>query len=105
MNVREQLGILRSRIMYYAKPRNRQRLMRFYAPFVPAGSLCFDIGAHLGNRSDAWLRLGAKVVAIEPQPACIRFLKKHFLKNHLKNLRMHSNFQLATSDDLSMYST
>ncbi|MEM6343684.1 MAG: FkbM family methyltransferase [Bacteroidota bacterium] len=81
MKIRQSLGILRSRIMYYAKPRNRQRLKRFYAPFVPKGSLCFDIGAHLGNRSDAWLALGAKVVAVEPQPACIRYLKRHFEDN------------------------
>ncbi|MFK7920810.1 MAG: FkbM family methyltransferase [Bacteroidia bacterium] len=55
--------------------------MRFYAPFVKEGSLCFDIGAHLGNRSDAWLALGAKVVAVEPQPACIDYLKRHFGAN------------------------
>ena len=49
-NFRSRLGILRSRIMYYGKPFNRRRLRKFYSAFVPKGGLCFDIGAHLGNR-------------------------------------------------------
>lgn len=81
MNIRQQLGILRSRIMYYAKPRNRRRLMDFYAAWIGPDSLCFDVGAHLGNRTDAWLAMGARVVAVEPQPACIRYLKRHFGRN------------------------
>ncbi|MDJ0621877.1 MAG: FkbM family methyltransferase [Desulfocapsaceae bacterium] len=52
--------------------------MRFYRQFVKPGDLCFDLGAHLGNRSDAWLRLGAKVIAVDPQPICIEYLEKHF---------------------------
>jgi len=64
--------------MYYGKPFNRRRLMQFYSQFVQPGDLCFDLGAHLGNRSDAWLRLGAKVIAVEPQPVCVEYLEKHF---------------------------
>jgi FkbM family methyltransferase len=75
------LGIIRSRIIYYGKPFNRRRLKRFYSQFVQPGALCFDIGAHLGNRSDAFLRLGARVVALEPQPACVRDLKQRFKGN------------------------
>jgi FkbM family methyltransferase len=67
--------------MYYGKPFNRRRLTRFYGQFVKEGDLCFDVGAHLGNRTDAWLRLGAKVIAVDPQPACISFLKSHFGTN------------------------
>ncbi|MDX1908516.1 MAG: FkbM family methyltransferase [Bacteroidia bacterium] len=74
-------GVLRSILMYYYKPFNRRRLQRFYQAFVSPGALCFDIGAHLGNRTDAWLALGARVVALEPQPACITFLKKKWA-NH-----------------------
>ena len=44
-----------------------RRLDEFYRPFVPAGGLCFDIGAHVGNRSRSWSRW-ARVVAVEPQP-------------------------------------
>ena len=77
-SISQQLGLLRSRLMYYGKPFNRQRLMRFYRQFVQPGDLCFDVGAHLGNRADAWLRLGAKVVAVDPQPICIEYLEKYF---------------------------
>ena len=72
------LGILRSQLIYYGKPFNRRRLTRFYRDFVGPGDLCFDIGAHLGNRTDAWLRLGAQVVAVDPQPACMRYLRHRF---------------------------
>lgn len=74
------LGILRSQLIYYGKPFNRRRLKRFYSAFVKPGDLCFDIGAHLGNRTDAWLRLGARVVAVDPQPACMRYLRRRFGK-------------------------
>ncbi|RMG66649.1 MAG: FkbM family methyltransferase [Bacteroidetes bacterium] len=72
------LGILRSQLIYYGKPFNRRRLMRFYRDFVQPGDLCFDVGAHLGNRTDAWLRLGARVLAVDPQPACMAYLKRRF---------------------------
>lgn len=76
--LRQQLGVLRSIAMYYWKPFNKKRLMAFYAPFVKENALCFDIGAHLGNRTNAWEALGARVVAVEPQPQCMQFLKKKF---------------------------
>ncbi len=53
-------------------------MTKFYQPFVARDSLCFDIGAHLGNRSAAWLSLGARVIAVEPQPSCVRFLNQKF---------------------------
>lgn len=84
----KQIGIVRSFFIYYLKPFNGKRLINFYGLFVKKGDLCFDIGAHLGNRSNAWLKMGAKVVAVEPQPTCIRFLNKKF--------SYHENFQLVT---------
>lgn len=50
----------------------------FYARFVHEGSLCFDIGANVGNRSSIFLSLGARVVAVEPQPACAAALRSRF---------------------------
>ncbi len=78
MQLRKQLGIIRSYLMYYGKPFGQRKLRRFYGNFVKKGDLCFDIGAHLGNRSSVFRDLGARVVAVEPQPACIRFLEKKF---------------------------
>ncbi len=79
--LKEQYGIWRSRVIYYGKPFNGRRLRSFYRQFVGAGDLCFDIGAHVGNRTEAFLKLGARVIAIEPQPQCIRFLEKQFEQN------------------------
>ena len=68
-------GLGRSLWMYYGRPSNRVAMDRFYGEFVRPGALCFDIGAHVGNRSRAWSRLGASVVAVEPQPDFARFLR------------------------------
>jgi FkbM family methyltransferase len=48
----------------------------FYGAFVRPGALCFDIGAHVGDRTRCWRRLGAaRVVAVEPQPDFARLLR------------------------------
>ena len=44
-----------------------ERRLRFYAQFVSPGDLVFDVGANFGNRTKVLLRLGASVVAFEPQ--------------------------------------
>jgi FkbM family methyltransferase len=48
---------------------------RLYARFVRRGDLVFDIGAHVGDRVASFRRLGARVVAVEPQPAMVKVLK------------------------------
>lgn len=71
-------GLLRSIAIYYANPLKLQRMRRFYAPFMQPGDLCFDIGAHVGNRLWAWTALGARVVGVEPQPRCMQFLRRWY---------------------------
>src|SRR5262245_3241112 len=68
-------GVARSVAMSYGIPLRARRLRRFYAQFVTAGSLCFDVGAHAGNRVRCWRKLGARVIAIEPQPDFVRLLE------------------------------
>ena len=46
-----------------------------YARFVRPGDLAFDIGAHVGDRIGSFRRLGARVVALEPQPLCARAIR------------------------------
>lgn len=53
----------------------------FYSQFIDKGDLCFDVGANIGNRTDIFLSLGAKVVCIEPQEICIRKLRKKYEEN------------------------
>lgn len=50
----------------------------FYRQFVMPGDLVFDVGANVGNRVEALLGCGAKVVAVEPQPSCAATLEKKF---------------------------
>ncbi|MFO1037372.1 MAG: FkbM family methyltransferase [Geminicoccaceae bacterium] len=68
-------GLVRSLRMYYGDPAHRRRSRAFYRGLVRPGDLCFDIGAHVGNRSRCWSKLGARVVAVEPQPDFVRFLR------------------------------
>lgn len=53
----------------------------FYRQFVSKGSLCFDIGANIGQKIEFFLKLGARVIAVEPQPACFSFLKRIYGRN------------------------
>ena len=53
----------------------RAAMDRLYRGFVQPGDLVFDVGAHVGDRIAAFRRLGARVVAVEPQPALVRTLK------------------------------
>ncbi len=76
--MRQWLGIARSIAIYYGNPIKLNRMQRFYAQFIRPGDLCFDIGAHVGNRSWIWSRLGAHVVALEPQPLCMKLLRRWY---------------------------
>jgi len=72
---RTALGVARSLRIYYGD-RDRSRAMdALYRPLVPAGSLAFDVGSHVGDRVACFRRLGARVVAVEPQAALVRTLE------------------------------
>lgn len=62
------VGLLRSLLVYHGQVWRTRALDRHYRDLIPAGSLCFDIGAHVGNRTLAMRRRGGRVVAVEPQP-------------------------------------
>jgi len=61
-------GILRSLATYYAGTGRQGAMDRLYRRFVRPGTLVFDIGSHVGDRVASFRRLGARVVAVEPQP-------------------------------------
>lgn len=69
------VGLARSLAIYHAVPFRQRRLRRLYARFVKPGDLAFDVGAHAGNRTRALRALGARVVAVEPQPDFQRVLR------------------------------
>lgn len=62
-------GVVRSLGIYYGNRQRRDAMERLYRRFVKPGDLVFDIGAHVGDRVAAFRRIGARVVAVEPQPA------------------------------------
>ena len=71
-------GIARSLVMYYGIPGKHRRAKRLYGEFLGPGDVAFDIGAHVGGRVRVWRHLGARVVAVEPQPDCLRVLRLFF---------------------------
>jgi FkbM family methyltransferase len=68
-------GILRSLRIYHGDRGHRAAMDRLYGRFVKPGDLVFDIGAHVGDRVGSFRRLGARVVALEPQPGLARVLR------------------------------
>ena len=60
---------------------NRKKLLQFYSQFIKKDDLCFDIGANYGVRTDIFLKLGARVVSVEPQDTCMQELQKKYGNN------------------------
>jgi len=61
--------------------RHERQMLEFYSPFIKRGDLCFDVGANEGKFTKIFLELGAKVVCVEPQEACLQRLYKSFGSN------------------------
>jgi FkbM family methyltransferase len=71
-------GVMRSLRIYYGGRSRAADMDRLYGAFVRRGELAFDIGAHVGDRVASFRRLGARVVALEPQPALALSLRALF---------------------------
>ena len=63
-------ALLRSLEVYYGDAARDRGMDALYTRFVGRGDLAFDIGSHVGDRIASFRRLGARVVALEPQPLC-----------------------------------
>jgi FkbM family methyltransferase len=73
--VRTARATVRSLHIYYGNRQRTAAMDRLYRRFVRPGDLVFDVGAHVGDRVASFRRLGARVVAVEPQPAMARVLR------------------------------
>ena len=71
-------GLAVSFVVYHLLPLRQKGMRRMYGRFLEPGDLVFDVGSHLGNRIRAFRSLGARVVAFEPQAACVRLLEHWF---------------------------
>jgi len=66
---------------------DRRRQTDFYRNLLNGfrkGDVIFDVGANLGYKADIFLRLGATVVAMEPDELNQDILKQKFLKYRMK---------------------
>jgi FkbM family methyltransferase len=66
---------------------HRQREVEFYKDLLRGfrkGDLILDVGANHGYKSDIFLRLGARVIAVEPDEKSQRVLKQKFLNCRIK---------------------
>lgn len=66
--IAEAVAVARSVVTYHGDADKARRMDRLYAGFLAPGALAFDIGSHVGDRVASFRRLGARVVALEPQP-------------------------------------
>jgi FkbM family methyltransferase len=61
--------------------RHRHLSQKFYGQFFGPGDLVVDVGANVGNRTEVFLDLGARVIAVEPQRPCQEVLRRLFGHN------------------------
>lgn len=79
--ISKEIGWLKSRLIYQWLPWKAARKRALFGSIIEKGDLCFDIGAHLGDRTTTFCDLGASVIAVEPQPRFARYLDKAFGNN------------------------
>lgn len=96
-----QSGISRSLDVYYRDAARTARMDTLNRQFVRAGDLVFDIGAHVGDRTASFLRLGATVVALEPQPRVFRALR--LIHGRTPQATLHAQAVGAVAGELEMF--
>lgn len=67
-------SLRRSLDVYYGDRDREIAMDTLYGRFLTKSALAFDIGSHVGDRIASFRRLGARVVALEPQPDCMAVL-------------------------------
>ncbi|MBX9684780.1 MAG: FkbM family methyltransferase [Hyphomicrobium sp.] len=68
-------AVFRSLRLYHGGCAPKAAMDALYRQFLHPGALVFDVGAHVGDRVSSFRRLGARVVAFEPQPLLHRTLR------------------------------
>jgi len=68
-------NLRRSLAVYYDDPARDAAMDALYRRFLGTDDLAFDIGSHVGDRIGSFRRLGARVVALEPQPDCAQVIR------------------------------
>ncbi len=68
-------ALSRSLRIYHGDKQRHAAMDRLYGALLAPGDLAFDIGAHVGDRISSFRRLGARVIALEPQPGPARIIR------------------------------
>ena len=66
------------RIRFWNQMEQDEKAVLFYKQFISPGDLVFDVGANMGGRVRVFYKLGAQVVAFEPQVDCFDYLDAVF---------------------------
>jgi len=61
-----------------AARRVKQAERELFRRLVPSGSLCFDVGANIGDKTSMFIAHGCRVVAVEPVARNVHILRKRF---------------------------
>jgi FkbM family methyltransferase len=77
-SIQKTMGFSLSFLIYYGLPFHHRALIKIYEPYIRPGDLCFDLGAHLGDRVRAWSKLNARIVALEPHPGLMHWLRRWY---------------------------
>ncbi|MBL4697906.1 MAG: FkbM family methyltransferase [Phycisphaerales bacterium] len=85
-SVAHKLGVFPLARSVYRRLNSRHRGERevnrnFYRQIINKGDLCFDIGANVGQSIEVFNDLGARIVAVEPNPNCLSVLRFQFGRN------------------------
>ena len=72
-----------SRLIRPCQLRAFQADIELFRSLLPPNALCFDVGANIGDKSEALLQAGGRVVAFEPNPLVLPELRARC--NHYKN--------------------
>lgn len=64
-----------ARTLRAGESRAFQADIELYRSLLSPGDLCFDVGANVGDKSEAMLEVGAQVVAFEPNPLVVPELR------------------------------
>ncbi len=94
-------ALARSFDIYFRDQDRTARMDALNATHVRTGNLVFDVGAHVGDRTASFRRLGAHVVTVEPQAQMFRALRLLFGND--PNVHLHQGAVGAAPGQTTFY--
>lgn len=86
--------------MKFIRGKYEEDTVRFFQENVKEGSVCYDIGGHVGYMSLILSKFSGKkgrVIVFEPRPINIRYIEKHVAVNGIRNIEL---FKIGLSDHI-----